>query len=298
MSVHIPVLLNEVIEYLDLKPDNIVVDGTVNGGGHASEIAALLDERGVFIGIDQDSKGLAVSRERLADAQPQIHLIHRNTRELNDILAGLQISHIDRLLLDLGWSSNQFEDPERGFSFLHDGPLSMLLGDVPDTTLFTAYDVVNEWEESSLYDIIRGYGEERFAKRIAETIVRKREEKPIERTLELAEIIKEAIPKRFQTKGIHPATKTFQALRIAVNDEMEALKEILEKGWNKLSPDGRLLVISFHSIEDRIVKNFYRQKVSEGQAIKITKKPITASPSELSDNRRSRSAKLRILQKI
>lgn len=297
MSNHIPVLLNEVLEHLDVHPNDVVVDGTVNGGGHASCIVPLLGTKGVFIGIDQDSTGLALSKERLTGALASVHLVHRNTRELDVILSELNIIHVDKIFLDLGWSSNQFEDAQRGFSFLHDGPLLMSLSNVPNATIFTAYDIVNKWEASSLYDIIRGYGEERFAKRIVASITEARERAPIERTSQLAEIIERAVPSRFRS-GIHPATKTFQALRIAVNDEMEALKEILEKGFEALAPHGRMLTISFHSIEDRIVKTFYKKKVAEGKAIIINKKPIIASSSELLKNKRSRSAKLRIIKKL
>ena len=298
MSVHIPVLMNEVLEGLDIQPDDIIIDGTINGGGHACAIAKELGSDGILVGIDQDSHGLDVSRERLTSVAPQVHLVHDNTRNLDAILDRLHIEHYDKLLLDLGWSSNQFEDPTRGFSFKHDGPLVMTLSDDPKQAAFTAHEIVNDWSEESLVDILIGYGEERFARRIGKAIVEARAVSPIERTLQLAEIIKEAVPKRFQNGPLHPATQSFQAIRIAVNDEMGALREILEKGFDRLSPGGRMVIISFHSIEDRIVKHYFRTKKLSGEGIILTKKPIIADDDELEVNRRARSAKLRILKKI
>lgn len=298
MSVHIPVLMNEVLEGLDLQENDIVIDGTINGGGHSYEISKRLSKKGVLIGIDQDSSGLAVSKEKLKNTLPKVHLIHDNTRNISEVLERLDIATYNKLLLDLGWSSNQFENPERGFSFMHDGPLTMTLSDDTTTFRFTAHDIVNTWAEESLMDIIEGYGEEKYAWKIVQAILIHRNEKEIESTLELAEIIKNAVPGKYQNGPIHPATKTFQALRIAVNDEMEALKEILEQGFRKLKRGGRMVIISFHSIEDRIVKHYFKQKKQEDLAIVLTKKPITASQEELLENKRARSAKLRILQKI
>lgn len=298
MSAHISVLTDEVIEGLDLSPDDIVIDGTINGGGHAGEISQKLSEKGMLIGIDQDSTGLEVSRKKLENEQATIHLVHDNTRNIKSILESLGINSYDKLLLDLGWSSNQFEDPKRGFSFMHDGPLTMTLSDNPETVLFTAYDIVNEWSEESLMDIIEGYGEERYAWKITQSILAQRSKEPISSTLELADLIAQAVPGKYRNGPIHPATKTFQALRIAVNDEMRALKDIMHDGFEKLSPEGRMVIISFHSIEDRIVKHYFKEKKQEGLANIITKKPITASVQELSINKRSRSAKLRVLQKI
>lgn len=298
MSDHISVLMDETIEGLDIKDNDIIIDGTINGGGHAHAIAQRLSSKGILIGIDQDSTGLALSKERLADVEPTVHLVHANTDTLDDILDELSITTFDKLLLDLGWSSNQFENPKRGFSFMHDGPLTMTLSDNPETALFTAHDIVNDWSEESLFDIIKGYGEERFSGRIARAIVEARNESEITGTLQLAEIIKAAVPGKFKNGALHPATQTFQALRITVNDEMNVLKTILEKAFDRLAPNGRLVIISFHSIEDRIVKHFFRNKKQEGLATVLTKKPITASQEELLENRRSRSAKLRILQKI
>jgi len=298
MSVHISVLMDEVLSGLDINIDDVVVDGTINGGGHAFEISKHLSKKGTLIGIDQDKNGLDVSSEKLKQAQCEVILVHDNTRNLDAILGNININHIDKILLDLGWSSNQFENPERGFSFMHDGPLKMTLCDDSSTMPFTAYDIVNTWSEESLFDIIKGYGEEKFTGRIVRSIIESRKERPIERTLELAEIIKNAVPAKFKNSKIHPATQTFQALRIAVNDEMEALKEIMQSAFKNMRPNGRMVIISFHSIEDRIVKNFFRKKKQEGSAEVLTKKPITATQQELLTNRRSRSAKLRILKKI
>jgi len=298
MSVHISVLMDEVLSGLDINIDDVVVDGTINGGGHAFEISKHLSKKGTLIGIDQDKNGLDVSSEKLKQAQCEVILVHDNTRNLDAILGNININHIDKILLDLGWSSNQFENPERGFSFMHDGPLKMTLCDDSSTMPFTAYDIVNTWSEESLFDIIKGYGEEKFTGRIVRSIIESRKERPIERTLELAEIIKNAVPAKFKNSKIHPATQTFQSLRIAVNDEMEALKEIMQSAFKNMRPNGRMVIISFHSIEDRIVKNFFRKKKQEGSAEVLTKKPITATQQELLTNRRSRSAKLRILKKI
>ncbi|MCA9353070.1 16S rRNA (cytosine(1402)-N(4))-methyltransferase RsmH [Patescibacteria group bacterium] len=298
MSVHIPVLMNEVIESLDIQSNDIIIDGTINGGGHAQAIAERLGNDGMLIGIDQDRNGLTHSKERLRNVKPKIELVHGNTRNLDGMLDAIGIQTYDKLFLDLGWSSNQFEDPLRGFSFKHDGPLTMTLSDDPNQVPFTAYDVVNEWSEESLVDILIGYGEERFARRIARAIIDARTAGSITGTLKLAEIIQNAIPKRFQNGPIHPATQSFQAIRIAVNDEIGALKEILEKGWERLNPNGRMVIISFHSIEDRIVKHYFRTKKMAGEAEILTKKPITPTDEEMEHNRRSRSAKLRILQKL
>jgi 16S rRNA (cytosine1402-N4)-methyltransferase len=295
---HISVLMNEVLEGLALKPTDIVVDGTINGGGHSFEISKQLSHAGILIGIDQDATGLAVSEKKLRDAAPQINLIHDNFKNIDVIIRDLGLESIDKLLLDLGWSSNQFENPDRGFSFMHDGPLLMTLSENPESVPFTAYDIVNDWSQESLMDILEGYGEEKYAWHIVQAIIRARDENPISSTLVLAEIIYNAVPLKYRNTALHPATKTFQALRITVNNEMEVLKQGLEKSFQLLSSGGRMVVISFHSIEDRIVKNFFKDKHYEQKAIIVTKKPITATDEELQENRRSRSAKLRILEKI
>lgn len=294
---HFSVLMNEVLEGLDLHKADVVVDGTINGGGHSFEISKQLSDTGVLIGIDQDATGLALSQERLKDAEPQIHLVHDNFRNIDSVVANLELESIDKILLDLGWSSNQFENPDRGFSFLHDGPLLMTLSDDPKTAVFTAHDIVNDWSVDSLIDIFEAYGEERYAWKIAKAIEAYREKKEIKSTVELAQIISGAVPGKYRNGPIHPATKVFQAIRIAVNDEMGALREVLDKGFDLLSPGGRMVIISFHSIEDRVVKHFYKQKKELGLATVVTKKPIVATQEELEENRRARSAKLRVLIK-
>lgn len=295
---HISVLMNEVLEGLDIHPADIIVDGTINGGGHSLEISQRLSDSGILVGIDQDASALVVSGKKLRDVDPQVNLVHANFKDIDVVIKDLDLEGFDKLLLDLGWSSNQFENPDRGFSFMHDGPLLMTLSGDADSVPFTAYDIVNTWEEASLMDILEGYGEEKYAWHITQGILKKRKEEAITSTLQLAEIITESVPAKYARAAIHPATKTFQALRIAVNNEMEVLKEGLAKSFDLLSDNGRMVIISFHSIEDRIVKNFFKEKQKEGTAKIITKKPITASENELMENRRARSAKLRILEKI
>jgi len=289
--------MNEVLENLDIQAADIIVDGTINGGGHSLEIVKQLSSSGILVGIDQDATGLAVSERLLRDVPPQVNLIHDNFRNIDQIIANLGINSVDKILLDLGWSSNQFENPDRGFSFMHDGPLLMTLSENPETVVFTAYDIVNDWSPESIIDILEGYGEEKYAWHIAQAIVKSREISPISSTLQLADIIKNAVPAKYRNAAIHPATKSFQAFRIAVNDEMGALHEVLEKGYELLSPGGRFVVISFHSIEDRIVKRFFKQKKIEKLAELLTKKPIIAADTELQENKRARSAKLRVLIK-
>jgi len=289
--------MNEVLENLDIQAADIIVDGTINGGGHSLEIVKQLSSSGILVGIDQDATGLAVSERLLRDVPPQVNLIHDNFRNIDQIIANLGINSVDKILLDLGWSSNQFENPDRGFSFMHDGPLLMTLSENPETVVFTAYDIVNDWSPESIIDILEGYGEEKYAWHIAQAIVKSRDISPISSTLQLADIIKNAVPAKYRNAAIHPATKSFQAFRIAVNDEMGALHEVLEKGYELLSPGGRFVVISFHSIEDRIVKRFFKQKKIEKSAELLTKKPIIAADRELQENKRARSAKLRVLIK-
>lgn len=294
---HISVLMDEVIDSLDIQKDDIIVDGTINGGGHSLEISKHLESEGVLIGIDQDKTGLEISSKKLSSAKPSVHLIHNNFRNIDQILQNLNYENFDKLLLDLGWSSNQFENPDRGFSFMHDGPLLMTLSDDPEKALFTAHEIVNTWREESLIDIFEVYGEESFSKQIAKAIVQKREISEINSTLELADLIKESVPAFYRNGKIHPATKVFQAIRIAANDEMGALRDVLEKSFNLLKPGGRISIISFHSVEDRVVKNFFRARKQSKEAVLLTKKPIIASKDELGENRRARSAKLRVLIK-
>lgn len=298
LDVHQSVLMKEVIEGLSLNPSDVVVDATINGGGHAQLITQKLSDTGVFIGIDIDADAIEASTQKLKDTSCQLTLVNDNFSNLDTIIATLELAHVDKVLFDLGWSSNQFENPERGFSFNHDGPLLMTLSTNPETSTFTAYDIVNTWEESHIADILKGYGDERYASSIALAIVKRREDQAIVSTRDLAELISSSVPRGYRKGKIHPATKSFQALRIAVNNELEVLREGLRKAFEALGPKGRIVVISFHSIEDRVVKNYFRSLKDEQKARIITKKPITATEEELKENRRSRSAKLRIIEKI
>ncbi len=298
-SFHIPVLLNEVIEGLDIKSGETVVDATLGLGGHAREIAGIIGKQGTFIGIDQDEEAIKRSRKALkslAGFKGKARLTRGNFRNLSKILKRLKIPKADKILFDLGLSSYQLEASGRGFSFKRDEPLEMTFGKKP-AGLFIARDIVNDWQEKNLEEIIRAYGEERFAGRIARAIVEKRKEKPIATTGELARIIEKSVPAWYRHKKIHPATKTFQALRITVNDELEALRAGLVSAVASLKHGGMVAVISFHSLEDRIVKNFFRNGSRDGILKIITKKPIVPGREEILRNPRSRSAKLRIAQK-
>ena len=294
---HRPVLLNETIEGLGLSEDSVVLDCTFGGGGHSKEILRRY----------RKAKVVAIDEDRNVEGGENISLYHENFRNLDRVLQKENIEKVDGVIFDLGFSSDQLESSGRGFSFLKDEPLLMTLKAKPGEEDLTAKMVINNWSEKSLADIIYGYGEERYARRIARIIAEERFRKPIETTGELVEIIKKAVPSRYRTKKIHFATRTFQALRIAVNDELGALKEGLQKGFEALKPEGRMAVISFHSLEDRIVKKFYKEKASpvglwprveESKAVLINKKPIRASDEEIKNNIRSRSAKLRIIKKI
>ena len=292
---HIPVLLEEATTGLDLKPDSVVVDCTLGGGGHARKIIEQLGEQGVYVGIDADL-GAIEAAEDLKESRATVHLVNDNFTNLSSIVKNLGVKPT-AILADLGWRTDQFEEGKKGFSFSKNDPLLMTFGDPKDYT-FTAADIVNSWGEDSLIDIIHGYGEERFAPRIAKAIVIAREDGPIKTAEQLSNIITEAVPGFYRHGRIHPATRTFQALRITVNDELGSLKKLLEDSLEVLSPQGRLAIISFHSLEDRIVKQFFKQKIDEGQVERITKKPIVASREEIEHNPRSRSAKLRIIEKI
>lgn len=292
---HIPVLLEETISVLALRPDSVVVDATLGGGGHARRILEELDDRGVYIGIDADPKAIEAADE-LHRYKATVHLVNDNFSNLGKILGDLQVTPT-AIIADLGWRSDQFESSNKGFSFQKDEPLVMTFGD-PEKHVFTAHDVVNDWSEESLADIIYGYGEERASRRIARAIVEARENGEIKTSLQLASIIESAIP-RFKGKGkINPATKTFQAIRIAVNAELQVLQDLLSQGFDLLAPDGRFAVISFHSLEDRIVKHFFNDKIHADQALKLIKKPIVATEEEREANPRSRSAKLRVIEKL
>lgn len=292
---HVPVLLHEVIEGLKLKAGDTAVDATVGGGGYTRAIADVVGVKGTVIGFDQDGGTLSDAQKKLSDVPATLHLVNENFRNLDRGLEKLGISSIDAIAYDIGLSSLQLEESGRGFSFLRDEPLLMTFSEKPNEAAFTAKDIVNGWDEEDIANVIFGYGEERYSRRIAKAIVEARKVKPFETAKELADLIEALAGGR---GAVHPATKTFQALRIAVNDELKALSEGLEKGFAVLVPGGRMAVVSFHSLEDRIVKNFFRDKAKEGTSKLITKKPITPSREEERDNPRSRSAKLRILEKI
>lgn len=310
-SVHESVLLHEVVEGLLPSVSHkaqgssglIYLDGTLGGAGHTlAFIKANKNSTLTVIGLDQDPQAIFRAEKNLRGKAEKVILECENFRNLDKVLLNHKIDKVSCLLLDLGLSSDELETSGRGFTFQKDEPLLMTMGD-PTKYQFTAKDIVNSWEEETLADIIFGYGEDRFARRIAKAIVTYRAKKKIETTGELAEIVKTAYPFIGRSK-IHPATKTFQALRIAVNDELNALKDGLAKGYEHLAPKGRMAVISFHSLEDRIVKDFFRSKAGTTKAEMavsganlITKKPITAGLQEIAENPRSRSAKLRIIEK-
>jgi 16S rRNA (cytosine1402-N4)-methyltransferase len=296
--IHKTVLLHEAIDGLDIKPGDVVVDGTLGGGGHTEEIVKRFGDSVVMIGIDLDPDAITRTKERLAQSRSNIRFVQGSFRNIDSLVSSLGVQSVDRILLDIGLSSNQFEDSGRGFSFQKDEPLIMSFDstDSPQAK-FTARDIVNDWDRENIEAILKGYGEEQFAWKISKAIVERREQKPIETTFELVDIVKSATPKFYHHRKIHPATKTFQALRITVNDEIESLKEGINKGFNILNKDGRIAVISFHSLEDRVVKQFFREMENTGVGKRITKKPILPSEEEIRENPRSRSAKLRILKK-
>ena len=293
---HITVLLHEVIDGLALHDNAVVLDCTINGGGHSEAIAVALKGSVRIIGLDADAGAIGRARERLSHYGARVDLVQKNFRKLDEALRECGLTSVDAILFDLGFSSNQLEESGRGFSFQKDEPLRMTFKENPSEEDLTARDVVNNWDQENIAEILRGFGGERYAERISRAIVAAREVRPIETTGDLVAIISGAAP-RGRGK-INPATKTFQALRIAVNDEVGALKEALPKAFAALRAGGRMAVISFHSLEDRIVKQFFRERENEGSAVRQTKKPIVAGREEVLGNPRARSAKLRILQKI
>lgn len=292
---HISVLTKEVITALALTPDSVVVDCTVGVGGHATAILSALQAEGRYIGFDVDATALAELPSSIKD-DARVTLINANFKNIQTELASRDITPT-ALVADLGWRSEQFEEGKRGFSFNADEPLQMTYGN-PEDYEFTAADIVNEWAEESIADIIYGYGEERAARAIAAAIVTAREEQEIKTAKALADIVTSAVP-AFRRRGrIHPATQTFQALRIAVNDELGVLKTLLEDGFAVLAPQGRMAIITFHSLEDRIVKHTFKQLTHDQKAVAVTKKPVTASREECTGNPRARSAKLRVIEKV
>lgn len=306
---HKSVLLTETVSSLHIKPDGIYVDGTLGGGGHAYEVCKSLSNKGKFVGIDQDEDAIAAAGERLADFKEILHIVRDNYVNIEHVLSDLQIERVDGIYLDLGVSSYQLDTPERGFSYRENAKLDMRMDNRKE---MTARDIVNEYSESELYRIIRDYGEDRFAKNIAKHIVRYRENKAIETTDELTEIVKAAIPAKIRMTGGHPSKRTFQAIRIELNEELEVLKNSIETMVDLLNPGGRLSIITFHSLEDRIVKNIFREmespcicpknfpvcvcgRKSKGKV--VTRKAILPSEEELEENSRAKSAKLRVFEK-
>lgn len=296
MKTHITVLKQEAVDALRLSEDAIVVDATLGAAGHAKEIIARLSPKGTFIGIDADRVAVQNAHTSLKDARCILHLVEGNFRTLQQQLVLLHIEGVTAILADLGWRMEQFSGNGKGFSFLVDEPLLMTYGD-PATYPFTARDILNEWEEEDLVNVFKGYGEEQYARRIARGVCTAREVKPIATTAELVIIIEKSVPARYLHGRTHPATKTFQALRIAVNDEFEALTEFITQAVAALTEGGRLAIITFHSSEDRIVKQCFRRYVHDQKGVMVTKKPITPTKEELLENRRARSAKLRIFEK-
>lgn len=306
---HYSVLLDECIEALNIKPDGIYVDGTLGMGGHSLQIVKRLTT-GRLISIDRDERAISRAGQRLAEYMDRITLVHGNFRDLHNILGNLGIDKVDGMLFDLGVSSPQLDETERGFSYMSDAPLDMRMD---ESESLSAWFVVNKWPEEKLRRILWDFGEERYAPRIASAIVSKRELKPIETTLELVDVIKGAMPAAALREKQHPAKRSFQAIRIAVNDELEAISELMSTAADHLAEGGRLAVISFHSLEDRIIKNSFQSR-EKGctcprdfpictcgfvQTLKtVSRKPILPSARELEENPRSRSAKLRVAERV
>lgn len=306
---HKSVLLRETIDSLKVKPGGIYVDGTLGGGGHAFELCSRLGKDGRLIGIDQDEAAISAASERLSEYKGQVTIVRSNYSRMPQVLDELGIGKVDGIYLDLGVSSYQLDTPERGFTYREDVPLDMRMD---QRNPMTAADIVNTYSEEKLYRVIRDYGEDKFAKNIAKHIVRKRQEKPIETTGELVEAIKAAIPARVRATGGHPAKQTFQAIRIELNGELEVLESSIDRMIERLNPKGRLAVITFHSLEDRIVKHKFREneqpcicppdfpvcvcgRVSKGRV--ITRKPIIPTEEEEKENNRAKSSKLRVFER-
>ena len=306
---HKSILLTECMDGLSIKPDGIYVDGTLGGGGHSFHILERLGERGRLIGIDQDEDAIKAATKRLESYENKVTIVRDNYEHFQTILSALSIPKVDGILLDLGVSSYQFDEADRGFSYRFDAPLDMRMDRRQD---FTAKDLLNSYSEAELYRIIRDYGEDKFAKNMAKHIVREREKKPIETTFELSEIISHAIPMKMRVQGGHPAKKTFQAVRIALNRELEVLEESIEEMIKALKPKGRLCIITFHSLEDRIVKKAFRTAEDpcicpkdfpicscgrKSLGTVISRKAICPTALEMEENPRSKSAKLRIFER-
>ena len=306
---HVSVLLQETVDGLNVKPDGIYVDGTLGGGGHSYEVCTRLGVKGSIIGIDQDGAAIEAASIRLKDFGEKVTIVRSNYCDMKSRLHELGIDKVDGIMLDLGVSSYQLDTADRGFSYREDAPLDMRMDQRSE---MTARDIVNDYSEMDLYRVIRDYGEDKFAKNIARHIVRERAKRPIETTGELTEVIRHAIPMKFQKKTGHPAKRTFQAIRIELNRELDVLRDSLDDMIDMLNPGGRLCIITFHSLEDRIVKSAFKKnenpctcpsdfpvcvcgKVSKGRV--ITRKPILPSEEEMEVNSRSKSAKLRIFER-
>lgn len=293
---HRSVLLQEAIQALEIKPDDIVVDATLGGAGHARYLADMLDREGVFIGFDLDQAAITRAEEALKSIPATKYFIKANFRHMAEKLREKGIERATKILFDLGWSSHQL-DSGRGFSFMRDEPLLMTYDDSPSVDALTAEKIVNTWEERSIADVLWGWGGERYSRRIAKAICEARMHMPIQTTRQLAEVVSRAVPSVYRYGKIHPATRTFQALRIAVNDELGALQEGLRSAWQILGHGGILAVITFHSAEDRIVKHMFATWEKAGEGIRTPKKHIAPSEEEIKSNPRARSAKVRIIQK-
>lgn len=306
---HKSVLLQETIENLNIKPDGIYVDGTLGGGGHSYEIASRLSGKGRLIGIDQDADAIRAAGERLKPFADRVRIVRNNYCNMDIVLKELQIEKVDGIILDLGVSSYQLDTAERGFTYKTDAPLDMRMD---RRQQMTAKDIINEYSEMELYRIIRDYGEDKFAKNIAKHIVAARKEKAIETTFELNEIIKAAIPMKFRAVGGHPAKKTFQAIRIELNHELDVLNDSIDMMIEHLNDKGRFCIITFHSLEDRIVKVRFKKNENpctcppdfpvcvcgnQSKGKVITRKPILPSEEELEENKRSKSSKLRVFER-
>lgn len=296
---HVPVLLNESVEGLDIEAGDTIIDATLGAGGHSSEITKKFGDTVTIVGFDLDSDALKLAQKSIKDSGGKLIPIQANFRTMDIACEKKGINNVDAILFDFGISSMEIGESGRGFSFKYDEPLLMTLQNPIESDTLTAEEVVNSTRENELADIIFKYGEESFSRQIAKAIVTARRKKRIETTFELADIIKNAVPGFYRNGRINPATKTFQALRIYVNDELGAIEEGLVNAWKILSPGGRIATITFHSLEDRIVKNYFRKLAKEDKVAElITKKPITPTRTEVLQNPRSRSAKLRIIKKI
>lgn len=308
MFHHVSVMLNETIDYLNIKPNGVYVDCTLGGAGHALYLLNQLSDEGRLIAIDQDMTAINNAKDVLKDHLHKVTFVHNNFRELTQIFKELNIEKVDGIYYDLGVSSPQLDVPERGFSYHHDAKLDMRMD---QTRTLSAYEVVNEWSYEALVKIFYRYGEEKFSKQIARRIESHRDDKPIETTLELVDIIKEGIPAKARRKGGHPAKRVFQAIRIAVNDELSAFEDSIEQAIELVKVEGRISVITFHSLEDRLCKQIFQEyekgpEVPRGLPIipeaytpklkRVNRKPITATNKDLEENNRARSAKLRVAE--